>query len=110
MLKLVIVFDEEKIKKEQVCTVEMLYAKIDRAIQKAHLRKVKDGIYMDTGNPMDLTHFFGIIAWLKQMEWFHRYAVRMDWYHGRLGTRAVLDPEDMLKDLGLWDTVGIEVK
>ncbi len=110
MLKLVIAFDEEKIKKEQVCTVEMLYAKIDRAIQKAHLRKVKDGIYMDTGNPMDLTHFFGIIAWLKQMEWFHWYAVRMDWYHDRMGARAVLEPEDMLKDLSLWDMVGIEVK
>lgn len=60
MLKLVIAFDEEKIKKEQVCTVEMLYAKIDRAIQKTHLRKVKDGIYMDTG--MDLTRFFGIMG------------------------------------------------
>lgn len=105
MLKLVIAFDEEKIKKEQVCTVEMLYAKIDRAIQKAHLRKVEDGIYTDTGDCMDLTRFLGIIAWLKQMEWFHRYAIRMDWYHGRLEARGVLEPEDMLKDLGLWDTV-----
>lgn len=110
MLKLVIALDEEKIREEQVCTVEMLYAKIDRAIQKAHLRKVKDGIYMDIGNPMDLTRFFGIIAWLKQMEWFHRYAVRMDWYNDRLGTRFVLEPENMLKDLSLWNTVGMEVK
>lgn len=105
MLKLVIAFDEEKIREEQVCTVEMLYAKVDRAIQKAHLRKVKDGIYMDTGNPMDLTRFFGIIAWLKQMEWFHRYAVQMDWHHDGMGARAILEPEDMLEDLGLWDTV-----
>lgn len=110
MLKLVIAFDEEKIKKEQVCTVEMLYEKIDRAIRKANLKKVENGIYTDTGNKMDLTRFFGIIAWLKQMEWFHWYAVRMDWYNDRLGTRFVLEPEDMLKDLGLWDTVGIEVK
>ena len=79
--------------------------KLTGRFQKAHLRKVKDGIYMDTGNHMDLTHFFGIIAWLKQMEWFHQYAVQMDWYHDRLGTRFVLEPEDMLKDLSLWDTV-----
>lgn len=58
MLKLVIAFDEEKIREEQVCTVEMLYAKIDRAIQKAHLRKVKDGIYMDTGNPYGFDKVF----------------------------------------------------
>lgn len=101
MLKLVIAFDEEKIKKEQVCTVEMLYAKIDRAIQKAHLRKVKDGIYMDTGNPMDLTRFFGIIAWLKQMEWFHRYAIQMDWYNDRMGTVKNIVPENLL--LGIQD-------
>ena len=104
MLKLVIAFDEEKIKKEQVCTVEMLYAKIDRAIQKAQLQKVEDGIYMDAGNPMDLTRFFGFIAWLKQMEWFHRYAIRMDWCHDRMGTKTIVT-ENMLKDLGLWDTV-----
>lgn len=105
MLKLVIAFDEEKIRKEQVCTVEMLYAKIDRAIQKVHLRKVKDGIYMDAGNPMDLTRFFGIIAWLKQMEWFHQYAIRMDWYNDRHGTKKIRQPEDMLEDIALWDTV-----
>lgn len=96
MLKLVIAFDEEKIREEQVCTVAMLYTKIDRAIQKAHLRKVKDGIYMDAGNPMDLARLFGIIAWLKQMEWFHRYAARMDWYNDRMGTVKNIAPENLL--------------
>ena len=105
MLKLVIRFDEEKIKKEQVCTLEMLYAKIDRAIRKANLKKVENGIYTDTGNKMDLTRFFGIIAWLKQMEWFHRYVIQMDWYNDRCGTKQIQQPEDMLEDIALWDTI-----
>lgn len=40
----------------------------------------------------------------------NQYAVQMDWYHDRMGARATLEPEDMLEDLSLWNTVGMEVK
>lgn len=102
MMKLIIEFDLEKIDKEGICKVEQFYAKLDRAINKVNLKKIQDGIYMDNGNPLDLSSFFAIISWLKQVEWFRRYAIRFDWYNDRLGTRKNFEPENMLEDIYLW--------
>ncbi len=99
MLKMVIEFNEDLIQLDNVFTVEYLYKKLDIAIERLNLSKVQDGIYTDSGNPMDLSSFFGMMAWLEKAGWFRRYAIRWDWYNDRLGSIKNVEPEDLMVNI-----------
>ncbi len=86
MLKLVIEFDQKRIREEQVCTIEDLHRRLDRAaVGHLNLKKIGDGIYRDAGREEDLAKFLSLMGFLEDLEWFKRYAIRMDWYNDRTG-------------------------
>lgn len=90
MMKLVIEFDQKRIRTEQVCTIEELYRRLDRAaVGHLKLQKVCDGVYQDAGRADDLGRFLSLMGFLEDVEWFQRYAIRMDWYNGETETRII---------------------
>ena len=99
MMKMVIEFDIKKIIEEGMLTEDVLFRNIERAINKFGLTKVDKGVYMDSGNPKDLTHFMSIMGWLQQSEWFLRYAKRWEWFNDFHGTRKNRVPEDLLEEI-----------
>lgn len=97
MLKLVIEFDQARIREEQVCTIEELHRRLDRAaVGHLNLKKIGDGIYQDAGREEDLAKFLSLMGFLEDLEWFKRYAIRMDWYNDRMGTVKNIAPENLL--------------
>ena len=97
MLKLVIEFDQKHIREEQVCTIEELYRRLDRAaVGHLNLKKIGDGIYQDAGRADDLARVLSLMGFLEDLEWFRRYAIRMDWYNDRMGTVKNIAPENLL--------------
>lgn len=103
MLKLVIEFDQARIREEQVCTIEELHRRLDRGAAVGHLnlKKIGDGIYRDADREEDLAKFLSLMGFLEDLEWFRRYAIRMDWYNDRMGTVKNIVPENLL--LGIQD-------
>lgn len=99
MLKMVIEFDLEQVKEDDILAVCDLYKKIDDAVMELNLKKIKDGVYEDNGNRGDLTKFLAIMSWLRQAMWFKRYVTRWDWYNDHKGRKQDVIPENLIEGI-----------
>lgn len=96
MLKMVIEFDEEKIKEEGKYDVQKMYAHLDENFVKSGLKVVAQGGYTDSGNEEDLNEFMALATVLSDVEWFIKYVKKWDWYEEDL-----TEPEDLIKTFEL---------
>ena len=99
MMKMVIKFDNEKIRKENVFTEEILFDRIEKNILDANSKIVDKGIYTNTGRKEDLTNFMAIIGWLKRAEWFVRYVKRWEWQNDFCGTKKLSVSENIMEGI-----------
>lgn len=80
MLKMVIEFDEDKIKREGKYDLQKMYASLYERFTEEGLRVEKNGVYVDGGKESDLMSFMVIATALPGIEWFRKYIKKWDWY------------------------------
>ncbi len=80
MLKMVIEFDEEKVKKEGKYDLQMMYDCLAKRFTDNGLQVVEKGVYVDKGEEEDLISFMVIASVLPRKDWFVRYVKQWLWY------------------------------
>ena len=68
-MKMKIVFDEEKIRREGKYDVDKMYASIDKSFEELDIPKVDRGVYQAKGKSKDFSRFMGAILGLSKAEW-----------------------------------------
>lgn len=89
-LKMVIEFDEEKIKKEGRYDLHKLYASLRKSFEGVGLKTVTDGVFVDNGNEEDFfigngnsedfSNFAKAVIYLRSQEWFLNIVKRWKLY------------------------------
>lgn len=79
-LKMVIEFDEEKIKKEGRYDLHKLYASLRKSFEGVGLKTVTDGVFVDNGNEEDLNEFMALASVFSKIDWFTSSIKRWDWF------------------------------
>ncbi len=70
MIKCEILFDSEKITREDEYTVESIQKATDDVFAAHHIGKDVDGLYTTSGADEDYVSFMSIIISLKRQQWF----------------------------------------
>lgn len=96
LLKMVIIFDEEKVEREGKYNLKKMYASINQSFTKAGLKVESDGVYWDNGGEEDLNEFMVLASALSSQDWFVESIKRWDWYQGDLR-----EPENLIKTFEL---------
>ncbi len=96
MLKMVIEFDEEKIKDDGKYDLQKMYACLAERFTENGLKVLENGVYIDEGKEKDLMHFMAIATSLPGIEWFKRYIKKWDWYEDDWD-----EPEDLIETFEL---------
>ncbi len=95
-LKMVIEFDEEKIKKEGRYDLHKLYANLRKSFEGAGLKTVTDGVFVDNGNEEDLNEFMALASVFSKIDWFTSAIKRWDWFQ-----EDMEEAEDLIKTFEL---------
>ncbi|MBR1442116.1 MAG: hypothetical protein IJ583_01110 [Firmicutes bacterium] len=90
MLKLEIVLDEEKIKKDDIYELSDIYEVIDKLFTDNGLPKMETDnsnsvFYRDNGRNTDLGTMFSCIFYLEEQEWFMPYVKKWIYYNSDMG-------------------------
>ena len=79
MLKMVIGFDEDKIKSNGQ-SLDQYYGIVDDMAKEYRLNICADGVYTDNDRDEDLRHFMVMVLFLKNKDWFRMCVKQWDWY------------------------------
>lgn len=80
MLKCEVVFNNEKIIRENIYTPEKIQKATDEIFSDFGLVKGKNGFYLEAGNERDFMNFSNVLDFLETQQWFIRYIKSMRMY------------------------------
>ncbi|GHU58523.1 hypothetical protein FACS1894133_3440 [Clostridia bacterium] len=74
-MKMKIVFDEDKIRREGKYDIDKMYASIDKSFADLDIPKIGRGVYeakgkSENGKTRDFSRFMGVCIGLRKVEWF----------------------------------------
>ena len=78
-MKMKIVFDEEKVRREGKYNVDEMQDSIDMSFADLEIPKIDRGVYQAQGKSKDFSHFLGICMGLRKVEWFMKYIDTWIW-------------------------------
>ena len=79
MIKIKIVFDENKIKKDEEYEVEDIKNHVKKYFDIYDFKEVEKNIYSDNGKKGDVESLIAIVGTLKECSWFMTYIEEFIW-------------------------------
>jgi virulence-associated protein VapD len=83
MFKMEITMNEDKVLQDRTYNLTDIYSTIDKKLERYHIKKVEDGVYVGTGSQHDFALFGKAILDLKNKEWFLPYVAKWLLYDGK---------------------------